>query len=102
MSKGKAVIGTIPSGMRDMIVNGETGILVPSGDVEALASAMKRLIDDDPLRESMGQAALERAKRFTSGVMMPKFEVLYDEVIQAFKHQQRGGATGSSAHVDHF
>ena len=77
MSRGKAVIGTTPSGHTDMISDGETGFLVPRGDVEALARAMQTLIDDEMLRERLGQAARVRAREFTAEVSVPRMEHLY-------------------------
>ncbi len=35
MSRGRAVVGTIPGGHTDIVVDGENGLLVPSGDVDA-------------------------------------------------------------------
>ena len=43
MSRGKAVIGTTPGGHTDMIASGETGLLVPAGDVPALTQATAEL-----------------------------------------------------------
>jgi glycosyltransferase involved in cell wall biosynthesis len=82
MSRGKPVIGTAPGGHADMILNGETGFLVPRGDVGSLAHAMHELIDDDMLRERLGQAARVRARQFTADVSVPRIEWLYDFVSQ--------------------
>ena len=81
MSRGKAVIGTTPGGHMDMIVDGETGLLVPSGDVDALTQAMTRLIEQNELRERLGAAARERAKLFTASVAVPQFERFYQLLI---------------------
>jgi glycosyltransferase involved in cell wall biosynthesis len=84
MSKGCAVIGTKPGGHEDMIDDGETGLLVPGGDAAALKSAMARLIADQELRERIGRAAAERARRFTPEVVMPELERLYYDTIRHF------------------
>jgi glycosyltransferase involved in cell wall biosynthesis len=81
MSKGKAIIGTTPGGHADIILDGTTGLLVPAGDLEALAHAMKRLIDDVELRSQLGQAAQEHAQRFTADAVIPRFEHLYRQII---------------------
>jgi glycosyltransferase involved in cell wall biosynthesis len=83
MSRGKPVIGTMPGGHTDMIDDGETGFLVPQGDTEALADAMRRLIVDDELRERLGKAARLRAAEFTSEVSLPRIERLYEEAMAA-------------------
>jgi glycosyltransferase involved in cell wall biosynthesis len=77
MSRGKAVIGTTPGGHTDMIVHGETGLLVPAGDVAALTQAMQKLIDDPQLREQFGQAGRARSDMFTARVAVPRFEQVY-------------------------
>jgi glycosyltransferase involved in cell wall biosynthesis len=81
MSRGKPVIGTGPSGHTDMIVDGETGILVPRGDVQALADAMRLLIEDPEIRERFGAAAYTRSKFFTVERTIPQIEQLYQEVL---------------------
>lgn len=81
MSKGKAMIGSTAGGMTDMIVEGETGLLILPGDVDMLAAAMRRLIDDGPLRERMGRAGRERALQFTAEAVMPRFEALFDAAL---------------------
>ena len=48
-------IRSIPASVRD----GDTGVLVPEGDVEGFADAIRRLLRDPPLRERMGRAARE-------------------------------------------
>jgi len=81
MSQGKAVIGTRPGGHTDMIIDQKTGFLVPPGDVAALADAMRRLLDEPGLRESLGQAGRERAQQFTARVAVPEFERLYYQLV---------------------
>lgn len=44
-------------GLRESVRHGETGLVVPHGDVEALAEAIRRLITDDDLRQRLGQGA---------------------------------------------
>jgi len=54
-------IGTDVGGVPDVIVDGETGLLVPVGDVAALTAAIVRLRDDGALRARLGEAARTRA-----------------------------------------
>ena len=81
MSRGKAMIGTTPGGHTDMIVPGETGLLVPAGDIDTLTQAMTDLIDQAELRERLGTAAKERSRLFTASVAVPQFERFYQSVI---------------------
>ncbi len=89
MSKGKAMIGTTPGGHTDMIVPGRTGLLVPAGDVAALAAAMQKLIDDPRLCQQFGQAGLERAAAYMAGAAVPRFEELYNQLIQDHKYPSK-------------
>lgn len=78
MGKGKPVVGTAMGGIVDMVVHGETGLLVPAHDVAALARAMQRLIDDPVLRDRLGQAARDRVEqRYTESQVVPRFERMY-------------------------
>jgi glycosyltransferase involved in cell wall biosynthesis len=82
MSRGNAVIGTTPGGHTDMIVHGETGFLVPPGDVAALVDAMQRLIAQPDLCERFGEAGRTRSTLFTAGVVVPQFERLYNQLVR--------------------
>ncbi len=81
MSQGKAVIGTTPGGHTDMIIPGQTGFLVPPGQVDALVDAMRSLIDSADLRERFGQTGRERAELFTAARAVPSFERLYGQLV---------------------
>lgn len=82
MSRGKAVIGTKPGGHEDMIIDGETGFLLPMGDAETLARAMQKLIEDAPMRERFGRAASERAKIFLAENSITQFENAYRQMLE--------------------
>jgi len=63
---GCAVVATdCPFGPNEMIVDGESGLLVPVNDPAALAAAISRLITDPELRQRLSRGALERAKLWT-------------------------------------
>ncbi len=80
MTHGKAVVATRVGGVTDLVVDGQTGILVPPGDVAALARAMQRLVGDGELRESLGRAGLARAQLFAGTAIVPRFEALYRQL----------------------
>jgi glycosyltransferase involved in cell wall biosynthesis len=81
MSSGRAMIGTTPGGHADMIDDGVNGLLVQAGDPQALALAMRRLIDDEGLRQRLAQAAPAAAARFSAELMLPRFERLYERLL---------------------
>lgn len=80
MARGRAIIGTRPGGHTDMITDGRTGLLVPGGDVAALAGAMERLLASPAFRERLGAEALTAARGFTASRTLPQFEALYRDV----------------------
>jgi glycosyltransferase involved in cell wall biosynthesis len=80
MSRGKAVIASDVGGNPDMIQHDQTGLLVPPGDVAALAAAMQRLIDDPALRERLGCAGERSAKQYVAGAVLPRFEAMYQQL----------------------
>ena len=57
MSQGHPVVVTNNGGQREYVVHEQNGLLVPPGDVQALAEAMARLVDDVALRQRLGQQA---------------------------------------------
>lgn len=67
----RATIGTRLSGVPEIVKDGETGFVVPTGDAEALAERMETLLADAALRERMGHAAREYvAATFTVEAMI--------------------------------
>ena len=62
---GTPTIASDSPGLRDSVVHGETGFLVPHGDVEVLAARIRQLVGDEGLRERMGRNATAFAQRFT-------------------------------------
>jgi rhamnosyl/mannosyltransferase len=80
---GTPVVCTnLPTGVPWVNRDGETGLVVPPGDADALASALRRLLLDDGLRERMGLRARERVlSEFTVERMVDSTLAVYDEVL---------------------
>ena len=62
---GTATIASDSPGLRDSVVDGETGFLVAHGDVTALANRLEQVLDDVQLRERLGRAARQFAEHHT-------------------------------------
>lgn len=56
MASGLAIIATPVGAVADIVHHGETGLLVPVGDIEALTTALRQLIEDKALRQRLGAA----------------------------------------------
>jgi glycosyltransferase involved in cell wall biosynthesis len=62
MAYGRPVVASAVGGLRDLVVDGRTGLLVPPEDAPALRAALERLLGDAELRRRLGVAARERAR----------------------------------------
>lgn len=68
-------------GPRDVVVDGQTGILVPEGDVPALSRAILRLIRDSRERKQMGEKAVCLARRFDFESIMQRWDSLFKRLL---------------------
>jgi glycosyltransferase involved in cell wall biosynthesis len=81
MLAGLPTVATDVGSVRELVRDGETGILVAPGDPVALRVAIKSLIEDDQLRRRMGRAGRQRAlEGFTVVRMAQAYDALFREV----------------------
>ncbi|MCC6484202.1 MAG: glycosyltransferase family 4 protein [Armatimonadetes bacterium] len=81
MAAGKAVVATRVGGVPEVVLDGETGLVVPREDEKALAGAMSKLANDEPLRERMGAAGRERARLFSWDTITEQYLEVYQEAL---------------------
>jgi len=78
------VVGFAAGGLVEAVAHGETGLLVPSENVDELRNAIATLIRDDQLRLRLGRAGRERMqKEFSIATMAGKHVDVYESVIDA-------------------
>jgi glycosyltransferase involved in cell wall biosynthesis len=78
MSQGVPVVATDVGGMPEAVVDGETGFLIPTGDVNALTTSIARILRDPAVAARMRQAGLARfEQRFTMERMLDAHRDLY-------------------------
>jgi glycosyltransferase involved in cell wall biosynthesis len=83
---GLPIVATAAGGTGEIVVDGSTGLLVPTGDANALASALHRVASDPVLRTRLGAAAREHvAATFGMDRFVAEFAALYEE-LAARKH----------------
>ena len=82
MEAGRPVVASRIGGLADIVLDGETGFLVPPGDSEKLGQALARLLADPDLRERMGRAAKERAAEYKASRIVPRIEHVYNELLR--------------------
>ncbi len=80
MAAGLPVVASRVGGIPEAVMDGETGVLVAPGDVDALASALRRVLETAGLASALGTAGRTRAERFFSvEAMVSAYRRLYGE-----------------------
>jgi glycosyltransferase involved in cell wall biosynthesis len=83
MACGLPVIACEGSGASEAVLAGETGLLVPPGDVEALTASLRRLLSDAGARQEMGRRAVQHVRReFDSRACLDRLEAFYRSVAE--------------------
>jgi glycosyltransferase involved in cell wall biosynthesis len=82
MACGLPVVALAVGGVPELIVQNQTGLLAPAGDLDALGSAIARMIAGPSLRHEMGERALGRAMQYyDAGECARRHATLYQELI---------------------
>jgi len=82
MAAARPVVATDVGGVRDVVVHGETGFVVPSGSAEAVAAAIGRLIRDPVASAAMGERGRARAlSRFGSDRLVSEMATLLNDLL---------------------
>jgi len=85
MACGTPVVGTRVGGLQTLIEDGESGLLVPAGDYQALAEAIAQVLTDHRLRIHLAHGARDRAEHFTWQSVCEKIDALYTSVLASSK-----------------
>jgi glycosyltransferase involved in cell wall biosynthesis len=84
MAAGRPVVATRVGGVSDVVEDGVTGHLAPSGDTETVAAAVVHLLSDPKRSEAMGQAGRKRViPRFAMGRLLADLDGLYRDLLRA-------------------
>jgi glycosyltransferase involved in cell wall biosynthesis len=82
MAMQRPVVATDCGGNRELVADGEVGLLVPPRDTETMAGALSRLLEDPALRQRFGAAGRQRViEHFSTEKRIEKLEVLYRSVL---------------------
>jgi glycosyltransferase involved in cell wall biosynthesis len=79
MAHGRPVVATGVGGLRDLVVDGESGLVVPTRDPVALRAALDRLLGDPGLRRRLGSGGRERAQEHFS------WDVVTEATVAAYR-----------------
>jgi glycosyltransferase involved in cell wall biosynthesis len=83
MAAGRPVIASRIGGITDIVLHGETGLLVSPGDVEGLEQAIALLLANPEMRDQMGKAAERRGAEFRASAVVPRIEQVYHSITAA-------------------
>ena len=81
MAMGRPLVASRIGGLSDIVVDEQTGLLVPPGDAQSLRIAIQHLLNNAALRERMGRAARERVALFKESTVVPQIERVYQELL---------------------
>jgi glycosyltransferase involved in cell wall biosynthesis len=74
LAVGSPVIATAVGGVPEVVRDGENGLLVPPSDADALAAAVRRLLEDDELRHRLAEAAPGSVAGYTEDTVFSRIE----------------------------
>ncbi|MFI5890215.1 glycosyltransferase family 4 protein [Actinoplanes sp. NPDC051513] len=93
MRCGVPVVSTAcPVGPVEIIDDGVDGLLVPTGDIDAIAAALVRLMNDDELRVRLGAAARESARRYDPAPIAARYEELFQRHLPGDRPRRTAAA----------
>lgn len=82
MAMAKPIVATAVGGVPEVVADGEVGFLVPAGDANALAEKISLLVEDDDLRQTMGQKGRQRVLEcFDVRIITRRWEQTYESLL---------------------
>lgn len=85
MACGTPVVGTRVGGLQTLIEHGESGLLVPAGDYQALAESIAKVLTDHRLRMHLAHGARDRAEHYSWRSVGDRVEALYAKILAGEK-----------------
>jgi len=99
MLAGRPVVASRVGGNAELVLEGETGILVPSKDPDALTEALHQLLDNRAMREAFGHRATRRVQQqFSARLMTDGYKRLYNALLGSNKDGWDGSINPISKH----
>ncbi len=81
MAQGVPVIATDVSGSRELVIDGETGLLAPPGEPQRLAECVQQLLNEPALASRLAAAAYEHALQYTMQNTARHYEEIYTGLV---------------------
>ena len=77
LTSGVPVVASNVGALPELVTDGVDGLLIPPGDRDALVSAIRGLVEDEPRRQRFAAAAKDSARRFAAASVVPRIEAAY-------------------------
>lgn len=87
MATGLCVVSTNVGGLPHLLTDGADALLVPAGDTDALADAVRRVLRDPALAERLSRGAIAHAATFGWDAVLPQWETVLDAVARARRRE---------------
>jgi glycosyltransferase involved in cell wall biosynthesis len=81
LASGTPLVATAVRGSRELLHDGEDALLVPPGDAEALAEALRRALDDPELASRLASGGLQAAAAASEEAMVAAYLELYERIV---------------------
>lgn len=89
LASGTAVVVTSAGGLPDIVEDEVSGLVVDPGNADALASGVRRLLDDSVLSTRLGAAGRLRARKFTISAVLPQIDAAYRLALSGYGEMNR-------------
>jgi glycosyltransferase involved in cell wall biosynthesis len=96
LSVGVPVVATAVGGVPEVVLDGENGLLVPPGDQEALAAAIRRVLEEPGLRERLAAAAKPSVEAISSEAVYTRLEAMLADAAGGMGSTEPRGAEAAA------
>ena len=91
LAMGKPIVATDADGLLDVLTDDRDALIVPKRDAKALAAAIVRMMDDEPLRARLGAEARRTGQQYDISAFVRKMERLYEILHRVSRETNRRG-----------
>lgn len=91
MASGVPVVSTDAGGLKEIMLQGQTGFMAPVGDIKAMSSYALEILRDDEILNVFKMNAAQHAKKYDISNIIPVYENLYERFLEKDDNYHRTG-----------